>query len=339
MHGGAVTLARRFLDRNLAPDILLVTDMLDLATFLSLTKARTHRLKVMLYMHENQLTYPLPKEEGKGPMRRQKGERDLHYAFINYTSMLSADLVAFNSAFHMTGLLGELPRFLGHLPEFRELGRLAVLRRKCRVIPVGIDWEGLNGREGKSERRLPEVPLLLWNQRWEYDKNPEEFLSVIGQMAEEGLAFEVALCGQAFQRQQAEFLPQIRRLGNRVIHVGFADEGTYLKLLTKANITVSTAYHEFFGISIAEAIACKVFPILPARLSYPELIPKKFHSQVLYSSRDELTCLLRSAITSVETTVSLAEELSESMRVYDWRQVAPVYDQALDGLVGADWGI
>ena len=40
-------------------------------------------------MHENQLTYPLPDDPTTGPMRRQLGERDRHYAFINYASTVS----------------------------------------------------------------------------------------------------------------------------------------------------------------------------------------------------------------------------------------------------------
>ncbi len=84
MHGGAVTLARRFLEQNLQTNVLLATGMLDLTTFLALTRPFTHQTPVALYMHENQLTYPLPEDGRFGPMRRQKGERDLHYSFINF---------------------------------------------------------------------------------------------------------------------------------------------------------------------------------------------------------------------------------------------------------------
>ena len=37
MHGGAVTLARRFMESSLAPDVIVATDMLDLTTFQALT--------------------------------------------------------------------------------------------------------------------------------------------------------------------------------------------------------------------------------------------------------------------------------------------------------------
>ena len=41
MHGGAITLAKQFMDMNFYADLILATDMLDLTTFLSLTKSRT----------------------------------------------------------------------------------------------------------------------------------------------------------------------------------------------------------------------------------------------------------------------------------------------------------
>ncbi len=58
MHGGAVTLATKFLESNAIPDLLLVTDMLDLTTFLALTRHKTSALPVAIYFHENQICYP-----------------------------------------------------------------------------------------------------------------------------------------------------------------------------------------------------------------------------------------------------------------------------------------
>ncbi|HEY1408822.1 MAG TPA: DUF3524 domain-containing protein, partial [Promineifilum sp.] len=75
MLGGAVTLARQFLGEasagKLNPDVIVTTDLLDLATFLALTRRVTAGAAAVLYMHENQLTYPLPADPTKGPMRHQ----------------------------------------------------------------------------------------------------------------------------------------------------------------------------------------------------------------------------------------------------------------------------
>ncbi len=58
MHGGAVTLAQRFLESDFCPDRILASDMCDLGTFLALTRERTARLPTAVYFHENQLSYP-----------------------------------------------------------------------------------------------------------------------------------------------------------------------------------------------------------------------------------------------------------------------------------------
>ncbi|MDX1521413.1 MAG: DUF3524 domain-containing protein, partial [Anaerolineae bacterium] len=93
MHGGAVTLARKFLASTLRPDLILATDMLDLTTFLALTRERTSGIPTAIYFHENQLTYPWSPTDRDIPLNRDK-----HYGFINYTSALAADAVLFNSA-------------------------------------------------------------------------------------------------------------------------------------------------------------------------------------------------------------------------------------------------
>ena len=116
MHGGAVTLARQFLRRDRDPDLIVATDMLDLTTFLALTRHKTARLPVVIYFHENQICYPWSPKD-----RDILQKRDHHYGFINYSSALAADLVVFNSVYHQTAFFDALPRFLKQFPEPHDL--------------------------------------------------------------------------------------------------------------------------------------------------------------------------------------------------------------------------
>jgi glycosyltransferase involved in cell wall biosynthesis len=332
MHGGAVTLAHRFLRSVDRPDVILATDMLDLTTFLALTRHRTSDIPVAYYMHENQLTYPLPQDGSTGPMRRQLGERDRHYAFINYVSMLSAGRIFFNSHYHHDSFYNALPGFLKHFPEYNELSSVAVLREKSEILPVGIDLHRLDQGAQRSEGgQFQESPLLLWNQRWEYDKNPEDFFAALITLANEGIPFRVALCGQQYGKQPAAFADGQSRLGDRVIHSGYASAEKYASLLWEANITISTAVHEFFGISIVEAIYAHTFPILPARLSYPELLPLSHHPLCLYSDQDELVTRLRWALSHRDEARKQVVDLATAVSRFDWTVQAPLYDQALAG--------
>ena len=74
MYGGAVSLARDFEKLNIRPDLILATDMLDLTTFLALTRQETAEIPTAVYFHENQITYPWsPNDEDV------KLKRDIHF--------------------------------------------------------------------------------------------------------------------------------------------------------------------------------------------------------------------------------------------------------------------
>lgn len=332
MHGGAVTLGRRWLQETAAeapPDLILSTDLLDLTTFLALTRRRTAGVPVALYMHENQLTYPLPVDPTTGPMRRQLGERDRHYAFINYVSMLAADRVFFNSHYHLDNFFAALPAFLRHYPEYNEMDSVDLLRHKSDVLPVGVDLQRF---DPPPEPEQSAAPLVLWNQRLEYDKNPEAFIAVLITLADEGLPFRVALCGERFGQPGESWEEGVATLGERIIHNGFADDARYRELLWEATVTLSTASHEYFGISILEAIHCRTFPLLPARLSYPELIPPGFHADCLYHGRADLLKRLRWALTDSDAARNVAERLAPSAGRFDWDALAPAYDEQFERL-------
>ena len=326
MQGGAITLARKAASLDELPDLILASDMLNLPAFLALSADRLAGIPVALYFHENQLTYPLPPGE----------KRDLHFGFINLASALRADAVFFNSTYHRAEFLDELPRLLKHFPDYNELWVLEALRAKAQVLPVGLDLVRFDARR-PTQAKMGRA-LVLWNHRWEYDKDPPAFFRALYALAEEGLDFGVILLGESFRNQPAEFLEAHQRLGKRIVHSGYAeDPAAYARLLWQADVVVSTAIHEFFGVAVAEACYCGCFPVLPRRLSYPELIPSELHAACLYDDFEGLEARLRRAILNVTGVRACA--LQTHMARYDWRQMAPEYDERLGGvkLQGPPW--
>jgi len=329
MHGGAVTLARRYREHfgsgsdERAPSALLATDMLDLTTFLALTRDLTHGLPVALYMHENQLTYPT----------RPGEKRDLHYGFINYTSMLCADRIYFNSRFHLEGWFDELPRLLKHFPDHNELGTVQRLRERSEVLPLGLSLSRLD--DLRPAQRPPGPPIVLWNHRWEYDKDPGAFLRALYALQDRDISFSVALLGETFVRVPPEFDEARERLGDRLVQFGYVDAyAEYVRWLWWSDVVVSTAIHDFFGASMAEAIYCGCHPILPNRLNYPTFVPEAERPRCLYDDHEGLCDLLAEAIQHA----SLRRNLREVVAVYDWDAIAPLYDKALapEVLTGRD---
>ena len=331
MHGGAITLAREFLEEDIKVDCLLATDMLDLTTFLALTRRVTADIPTILYMHENQLTYPLPDEPGQGPMRRQKGERDRHYGFINIASMQAADLVLFNSSFHRQQLFAELPVFLRHFPDFNEREIPTEIYDKSQVVPVGVDFRRLT--MGYVDVDFEEPPLIIWNQRWEYDKNPERFFDVLYQVYDSGVPFRLALCGRNYRQQPEEFAAAVEKLAPVIVHSGYADQDDYRRLLWEATVTISTARHEFFGVSILEAISSHTFPILPHDLSYPEIVPAEYHNLCLYLNQEELLSMLIWSLRKPAEARKMAAELAQGVGRFDWSEISRLYDEVIEGLV------
>lgn len=331
MHGGAVTLARRFLADDFAPDLIIADDMLDATTFLALTRERTHNIPFVLYMHENQLTYPLPIDPNKGAMRRQKGERDHHYVFVNYASMLAADRICFNSRYHLQSWFSALPNFLKHFPDYNELGSIELLQEKATVLPVGIGVNPHSPPPSPTGKRGGSSPLILWNQRWEYDKNPEAFFAALKAVSD--LPFRVAILGENFSRQPKIFEEAKAWLGDRVVAFGFVEKGRYWEILASADLTISTAIHEFFGISIVEAMAHGVVPLLPKRLSYPELLPSDLHDTLLYSDDNELAVKLRGMLTRFVEFRPIAKRLQQHTVPYQWPTMALQYDTYFNQIV------
>lgn len=187
MHGGAVSLAEKFRQLEFQPDLILATDMLDLTTFLALTRDRTAHIPAAVYFHENQITYPWSQGD-----RDVLHARDHHYGFINFSSALAADAVFFNSRYHKDSFLAELPKFLNHFPDHKEQDSVGLIAEKSSVLYVGL---GLNRLQ--SLRPSPhignKIPVILWNHRWEYDKNPEDFFKVLTSLDRCGLDFRVVI--------------------------------------------------------------------------------------------------------------------------------------------------
>lgn len=312
MQGGAVTLARLFEERACQPDLIVASDMLDLTIFRALTGVD---VPCVLYFHENQLTYPQNTRQNHG----------WQYGFINYVSALAADFCLFNSGFHRDTFFDTLPRMLKHFADYNELDSIRALRQHCDVLPLGLGLQRLDTCRPQGAVRNQE-PLIMWNHRWEEDKNPRLFLDTLCQLKDDGLSFKVVLAGENTRQRTPEFETACRYLGPRIVqHYGYIEHfADYARWLWQADYAVSTAYQDFFGIAVAEAMYCECVPLLPHRLNYPALIPESQQAACLYDN-DGLYALLKQHL-SVDAPVADTAALRASISRYDWAQMAAVYD-------------
>ncbi len=317
------------------PDLLFASSMVNVPAYVALTRDALPRLPIVLYMHENQLTYVLP----------DSGPPDYTYAFINYLSCLTADEVVFNSEFHRSEFLGALPELLKRFPDHTHGDPTARILSKSSVLHLGIDAAAIDARltPRTATRASDSTPTILWNHRWEYDKNPESFFRVLNRLDDAGLTFDLILIGEHFENRPTVFDEARDRYGSRILQYGFAptfDE--YCTWLDRADVVVSTADHEFFGISTVEAIHSGCHPLVPNRLSYPEIVgsperPPVGEAPILYETEEQLYQALASLL-SGKTEMLSRSRLRSLVARFDWKTRAPEFDAMLDRVAGAPAG-
>ena len=323
MRGSAVTIAQSLHDEVLAhgpPAALVATDMVDLAGLLGLTRRSLAEVPAVLYFHENQLTYPRQSDE---PL-------DQGLVWSMWRSMVVADEIWFNSGFHRDELLSALPDLLSSVPDHDHRHLLDGVVARSRVHPVGLDAVRLSRAAGSG--RHCEAPLILSSQRWHHDKDVGAVLRALIRAAEDGIDFRLAIVGDETGGQADELNPMIDQLGARVVARGQPARNEYESLLQEADIVVSAARNEFFGIAVAEAIAAGAWPIVPDALAYREVIPSRFHAACLYE-RGRLGGALRSAIEVITSGKPAVAGLAATMARFDWLVVAEEHDTAIDAVV------
>ena len=313
-------------------DVLFASSMLPLAELRGLSRAAS-RLPAVLYFHENQLTYPVRAASGKSG--KEQAVRDAHFAYSNFLSCCAADQIWFNSGFHRKAWLRALPEFLARFPDFAEVHWVERIAARSQV-----QWPGVIGPPQREERNR--VFEITWAARWEHDKNPEDMFRALSLLARQSpeAAWRVNILGESFRRVPECFAVGEVNLGERIGEWGFLPREQYEKVLSRTDVFIATAHHEFFGLSVAEAMTAGARPLLPDRLAYPELV--EHDRRYLYDGTPEgLARKLRSLIAFHQANCSSSGPASEvrsegrsaGWPVYGdrflWRVRAALLDEAL----------
>ncbi|KAM9850675.1 tRNA-queuosine alpha-mannosyltransferase isoform 1-T1 [Aulostomus maculatus] len=218
-------------------------------------------LKKVLYFHENQLVYPVRKDQ----------ERDFQYGYNQILSCLVADVVAFNSAFNMDSFLSSISSFMKRIPDQRPRDLDQLIRPKCIVLYYPVQFadisrllpkhkllpqpadtshsddlipplttdkllfpdperqtkQGLHGSGSVdlTPEQDPEglrKPLhIVWPHRWEHDKNPELFFSTLMKLKEKELEFHLSVLGETFTDVPDVFSEHRCLLDSHILNWGF----------------------------------------------------------------------------------------------------------------------
>ncbi|MBK8976934.1 MAG: DUF3524 domain-containing protein [Planctomycetes bacterium] len=314
MRGAGLWLAERHRAELEAPhDVLLCSSFTPLADLVALVPALV-RLPKVVYFHENQWQYPV----------REREPRDHHFGFTQLVSAAVADLCLFNSRHNLATFLGHCQAVVDAMPDARPRATVRALAARSEVFPVPVELPAVDAAELREVPPGPARaagPHILWSHRWEHDKDPDTFFAVLRALHARGCPFRLLVCGERYDRAPAVFEAARQELADRIDHFGFAaTRADYEALLRRAQIAVSTALHEFFGIAMLEATHAGALPLVPDRLAYPELFPREYR----YRDATELTDRLAAACRGwVAGAVDLRGDRRTLTERYDARVLAP----------------
>jgi glycosyltransferase involved in cell wall biosynthesis len=319
MYGGAIFLAEKFHELpDKSFDLILASDFLDLNTFLSLTRKFTSQTKVAMYFHENQFTYPIPENHPKVNLKS-----NLPFAHINFISALSADKLFFNSDYHQKSFILACEKYLKKMPDHQMTHLLGDLKRKTEILYLGLDLAKFDAYLADKPIRICDEPIILWNHRLEFDKNPQLFFEILQRCQESGIKFKLVILGERNYDDDTLYAKEKVIFQNELLHWGEVQTfEEYAGWLVRADIQLVTSQHDFFGVSVVEALYCGLYPLLPNDLVYPEHLDPDQFPELFYQTKEEAIDKLTNIITDKKY---LEVDFHRDVKKYDWSEIKDQY--------------
>ncbi len=246
-------------------DLIVATSMVDISTLRGLNP-QLSKIRTIIYFHENQFVYPIQNEV----VQREV----FHFCMLNLYTAMCGDRLLFNSEYNRRSFLDGVLGLLRKMPDYAPKSIVEVLEKKSFVVHVPLEdrlWENQ-----LPVKKNTETLKIIWNHRWEYDKDPETFFVALKMLKEDGVPFELYLLGQQFRGMPLCFEEAKVEFAKEIKQYGFVEtRESYEEILRQGDVVVSTALHEFQGLAMIEAMALGCIPIAPNHLVYPEYIPQK----------------------------------------------------------------
>lgn len=297
-------------------DLVLATSMVDLCNLRGLLP---HLASVpsVLYFHENQFAYPT----------REPNSNLINAQLTSVYSGLCASKLVFNSRYNQDTYLSGAENLLKKMPDGTSKDLLNHLPACSTVIPVPVQSRRSPARTIASGNPIE----IVWNHRWEYDKQPEVFFNALTKLIDKGVDIRVHVMGQAFREVPDCFENFKSSCLASIATWGYQSPDDYQRILQSAHIVVSAALHDFQGLGMLEAIQAGCTPIAPNRMAYPEYIP----GELLYEVNDnrdvsfESEQLYRKMLAVLESTSAIEIDVNR----YHSSQVLPEYERLLLQLI------
>ena len=295
-------------------DLVIATSMVDVATIKGLY-ANLANTPWLLYFHENQFAFP----------QSQQQHSSVDPQMVNLYSALAADRLLFNSQWNRQSFLQGVQQLIQKLPDHIPHQVEGGIGGKSKVLPVPIADDFV-----VNAKPILEPVKLVWAARWEYDKGPQRLLAAIQELEAGGIDYRLSIIGPQYRKVPKAFAKIKEHFSHRLEHFGYqASRQAYLQVLQSSHIYISTAEHEFQGLAALEAVACGCLPLLPQRLSYPEI----FGEQYCYASDlDDAEREAQSLVQGLHQYLVRPPKLPD-VSGYQWQQLSAAYQQVMEPLL------
>ena len=255
----------------------------------------------LLYFHENQFAYPAS--------ANQQGLVEMQ--MVTLYSALAANVCVFNSRFNKETFFDGARGLLNKLPDYVSSDWLSTTEAKSKVLPVPLE---LLMQERRHLNPPSNIVRLVWSARWEFDKGPDRLLAALQELERRSIDYNIAILGEQFRHVPEEFDWIKNQFSHRIIQFGFAENREdYFAFLANSDFILSTALHEFQGLSVLEAVSLGCIPILPNRQVYPEL----FSDEFLYA--ENLKDISQEANNAVDLIQALIQKKAKTPEVGDYQ--------------------
>lgn len=280
-------------------ELLIATSMTDLSALKGMVP-NLASIPSVVYFHENQFAYPAT----------DNAHKSVEPQILNIYTAACADHILFNTTYNRDSFFSGAQTLLKKLPDHVPADLISQLKERASVLPVPLENELFSPAQNlKTEltdwRDNDRKALrIVWAARWEYDKGPAHLLAILEQLEKQNTDYRLCLMGQSFRHSPKEFKLIGERFKHRLVQFGYAESREeYLQWLRSADVFLSTALHEFQGLSVLEAVACGCTPVLPGREVYPAL----FAEQYLYNCAEHIN----------QEATAACNKLSEAVTEHD----------------------
>jgi len=303
-----------------AYDLLIATSMTDLSGLKGLVPALADTPSIV-YFHENQFAYP----------RSSQAHSSVEPQILNLYTALAADCVVFNTRYNRDTFLHGCAQLLDKLPDHVPAGLVERLNERTCVLPVPLPESCFQSVE-TDDRPLH----IVWNHRWEYDKNPDLLLQALRVLKQdEQTPFRLSLVGQQFRKIPESLVVLQEEFRQELAHSGYLESTAYRQVLRQADVVLSTANHDFQGIAVLEGVAAGCVPVVPDRLAYRELFDEGFRYNDSRSGKEgsEAQQLATHLAERAKQKQQGALPDAPDVRWLSWAQQAPAYGRLFESVL------